>query len=315
MGEVLLASDLLKQHEKRNHPSTLVGAATGSNPLEKLFEVVNFRLTRALLQAISRLDDVGAWEWSLWHVAVATAVLLGAVRWIGKKKWGIDWYALVHALLSASGSVMVVYLDYAQSQALTGYSEPLRSCLCQGPLTSLHRILPAITMGYSLYDFLDGLRIGVDFAAHGAATLAILAFFCALEAPQFIAPLLIMEVSTVFLVLVPAHFFTETLSLFNQACFVVAFFLCRCVAAPYVHFQIIWTMIQEPAWRSCYPWYLLPVSAVFGCFFHALNSFWMYKIVRKVRRKLRGEEGIRANNDISKPENHHVDSPNAKKAK
>jgi hypothetical protein len=58
----------------------------------------------------------------------------------------------------------MVFLD--SSEALTGTAEPLRSILCHGPLTSLHRIVPAITMGYGVFDIIEGLSHGLDFVSY-----------------------------------------------------------------------------------------------------------------------------------------------------
>ena len=69
-----------------------------------------------------------------------------------KKKRGIDWYALIHAIISSIGAMICMYLDYTSSTILTGSPEPESTVLCGEPLTSLHRILPAITMGYAIFD-------------------------------------------------------------------------------------------------------------------------------------------------------------------
>jgi hypothetical protein len=43
---------------------------------------------------------------------------------------------------------------------------------CLGPLTSLHRIIPAITQGYAVCDIVNGIHLlskglGPEFLAHG----------------------------------------------------------------------------------------------------------------------------------------------------
>ena len=37
---------------------------------------------------------------------------------------------------------------------------------------------------------------------------------------------------------------------------------------------------------------------MFGMFFHVLNSFWLYKIIKKTQRKVLGTEKLKANNDL-----------------
>jgi hypothetical protein len=157
-------------------------------------------VTSGILSSISILDRYGAWTWNLRVVGLCTCLVLWVVRSGLKKKRGIDWYAFLHALVSGLGSMACVYLDLFAAETLTGTPEPLRSCRCMGPLTSLHRILPAITMGYSLFDLLDGFTISIDFVLHGLSTLSVMAFFCEHNAPHIITPMLLMEVSTIPLV-------------------------------------------------------------------------------------------------------------------
>ena len=52
------------------------------------------------------------------------------------------------------------------------------------------------------------------------------------------------------------------------------------------------------AYQSCLPWHFHIVVFVVGMFFHCLNSFWMYKIIRKVMRKLSGAEKVQDNNQL-----------------
>lgn len=111
------------------------------------------------------MDDFGAATWNLRYVAVVTAIILGLIRKTMYKYRGVDWYSFVHAIASGWGSLMAVYISIAAAETLMGSTEPLRSVLCQGPLTSLHRILPAITMGYALFDVVDGFTTGLDFVS------------------------------------------------------------------------------------------------------------------------------------------------------
>jgi hypothetical protein len=101
-------------------------------------------LTISILRFISLIDRLGAQDWSLRAVGAVSFVTLCIAR---KKRGGIDWYALLHAGVTAVGSLMCTHLDLFAAESLTGTPEPTRSCMCKPALTSLHRILPAVTMG------------------------------------------------------------------------------------------------------------------------------------------------------------------------
>jgi TLC domain len=209
------------------------------------------------LRGIAILDDCGGWDWNLRLVGLVSASLLLFVRLALQRKWGIEWYALIHALVSSGGAIICLYLDSTSSELLTGgMNEPLRAVLCQEPLTSLHRILPAITMGYALFDLYDGIFISIDFIMHGTATLAIMAIFVEVNAPQIMSPMLIMETSTIFLNVTKCDFFTPTMSIANLACFVISFFVTRLVIFPVLWVRLMMTMWEkreDSAFQECYP--------------------------------------------------------------
>ena len=110
-------------------------------------------------------------------------------------------------------------------------------------MTSLHRILPAITMGYSLFDLIEGMKLSLDFVLHGAATLSVMAFYCEMDAPEIVAPMLLMEVSTIFLTVVRADFFTAFTATINQVLFVVIFSMFRCAMVPYIWVILVKTIL------------------------------------------------------------------------
>lgn len=257
--------------------------------------------SKTLLSWIAILDSrYGAQEWSLHLVAVTTAIFLLVIRLVLHKKRGVDWYALIHALVSGWASLAIVYLNFFAAEKMTGVPEPLRSVVCQGPLTSLHRILPAITMGYALFDLLDGFTLGPDFILHGAATFCMMAFFVEQEMSEVVAPFLIMEVSTIFLTTVRADFFTPTITMITQALFVLNFFMFRIILTPIMWLELVWTMHntqRRGTEESCLDSSFWPVL-VGGLLFHMLNGFWFFKIVKKVRRKMSGKEGIQSNNEL-----------------
>jgi hypothetical protein len=265
--------------------------------------------SKTLLSWIAILDSrYGAQEWNLHLVAVTTAIFLLFIRLVLHKKRGVDWYALIHALVSGWASLAIVYLNFFAAEKMTGVPEPLRSIVCQGPLTSLHRILPAITMGYALFDLLDGFTLGPDFILHGAATFCMMAFFVEQDISEVVAPYLIMEVSTIFLTTVRADFFTPTMTMITQALFVLNFFIFRIILTPIMWLELVWTMHNNTQRRgvteeSCLDSSALPVL-IGGLLFHMLNCFWFFKIVKKVRRKLSGKEGIQSNNGLKQDGDH-----------
>jgi hypothetical protein len=263
-------------------------------------------LSSLILNAAVILESYGAWQWDLRAVALSSLLILAIVRQMLHKKRGIDWYASLHGYVSALGAIVCVYMNL-QSQKLTGAAEPLRSCQCGGPLTIFHRILPAITAGYSLLDLYDGFYLGLDFTLHGFVTLAIMTFFCSLQVPHLIEPMLLMEVSTVFLTMVRADFLSPMGSAVVQGAFAVTFIAFRILLVPFFWFQLMATMYQEhtkATYQECISPSVLPVSFLVGLFFHCLNSYWLVKIVKKAIRKLSGTEGVQNNNDLNESDDH-----------
>lgn len=261
------------------------------------------RISRNILSFVAILDSWGAATWNLRWVAASSLACFLLIRATLRKRCGVDWYAFTHAIVSAYGAIMCTYVDLFASEPITGIAEPLRACVaCAGPLTSLHRILPAITLGYSAFDFLDGLSISVDFALHGLATCFVMMYFVEAGAPQFVTPYLLMEVSTLNLTIVRADFFSDAVSAINQACFALSFFLFRIVLTPFMWLKLMLALYEyapSEDFRNCYPRGLAVVSFLLGAVFHVLNCFWMFKIIRKAVRKLTGREGVKANNELN----------------
>lgn len=252
--------------------------------------------TLLILQFIRLLDILGARECSLRMVGFYTFAFLGMIRMIFGKTHNVDWWAALHHFVTGVGSAMAVYLDVFASEAVTGIPEPLRSCQCEGPLTSLHRILPAITMGYAVLDLIDGMKLGMDFALHGVMTFLVMTFFCETQLPQIVVPFLLMEISSVFLSFCKADFWSTTMSMVVQMVFALTFFLFRMVIAPYIWFHLMVTMYQnmrQDLYQTCFHSYVFPLSLGMGVLFHCLNAFWFYKIVAKIRRKILGIDGKR----------------------
>mmetsp|Transcript_13552 Transcript_13552/g.13132 ORF Transcript_13552/g.13132 Transcript_13552/m.13132 type:complete len:281 (-) Transcript_13552:196-1038(-) len=255
-------------------------------------------VSRGILSFISFLDEsLGADTWTSRQVAVTSGVIFLCLQYqIGKKR-GILVYSLLHALLSGVGSTACVYLDFFASETLTGAAEPLRSAACMGggPLTSLHAIVPAITLGYSICDTIHGMSLGGAFLAHGIATFSVMLLFTELGMPQIVNTMLVMEQSTIILSVLKADFLAPSMQLLLQASFAVSFFFCRILLAPYIWYEVIKAMYPAvfiDHSNTCYPAYLFYATFAFGMFFHCLNSFWFVKIIAKMYRKLSGKEAI-----------------------
>ena len=121
-----------------------------------------------LLSAIQAFDEAtGAEEWAQnsRKVALLSAILLGSIRFVAKQKYEVNWYSLLHATVTGLLSAVCVWLDQFAAVALTGTTEPLGAILCQGPLTTFHSIVPAITLGFGIFDIIEGFSHGMDFVS------------------------------------------------------------------------------------------------------------------------------------------------------
>ena len=100
--------------------------------------------------------------------------------------------------------------------------------------------------------------------------------------------------------MVRADFFPDWLSMLNQLMFAVNFLLFRILVCPYLWFKLMLAMHSEHTTEAyCFAPALYPLAFIMGVFFHGLNSFWFYKILRKMKRKLSGKEGVTANNELN----------------
>lgn len=147
-------------------------------------------------------------------------------------------------------------------------------------------------MGYSVVDVIDGFTVGIDFLIHGLLTVCVMLFFCELNRPQLVAPFIIMECSTIFLNLVRAEFLGDTGSMLMQVCFAITFTICRILIVPPLHFNVIRTLFlvgDNDCDKPFFKWIML----FFGIAFNSLNFFWFYKIIRKMQRKLSGQEKMK----------------------
>lgn len=137
--------------------------------------------------------------------------------------------------------------------------------------------------GYSIFDVIAGLSLGWDFLLHGVATFAVFFFFCFHDVPHLLAPMLLMEVSTIFLTLVGFDHFSPTASVINQLCFALSFLVCRVLVVPYIWVgQVKYLLLEESLGTNwCLPVYFNPFTLFMGVVFHPLNFFCKYCHLRK----------------------------------
>lgn len=236
-------------------------------------------------------DNNGANEWSPYGVAAVSCSFFWAIKMTMKKWRNVEWYGFAHSFVTGMGALVVLYLDLFAAEELNGIGEPLAAATCHEPLTSLHKVIPAITMGFAILDILDGLSIGIDFLLHGMATFSVMAFFISHDKPQIVAPFLLMEVSTIFLSFIRMDL-PDRWVILVQAIFTSLFFISRIVIMPMVHFRVTRDMFLAPG-SDCHPPYMKYGVLLFGLFFDCLNCFWFYKIMGKVRRKFLGKEKLK----------------------
>ena len=287
-------------------------------------------VSRLILSLISQLDRVGAETWNLNHVAMATTATILVIRACLGQLHGVDWYAFMHALVTGVGSILCLYLDvfaydslregtytfthvihtthprfansrFAHSTISLSPTVRLNPGQCgDTPLTSLHRILPAITMGYSVFDMFDGFHLRLDFLLHGGATFLVMALFVENDVPHLVTSMLLMEVcnglderycildqkltialrayvlqnSSIFLNLVRSEHLTPFGSMMNQLIFIVTFFFFRIILVPYLWVRDVSKLLeQEQTEDYCLPYYFSKVVLCLGPFFHLLNAY------------------------------------------
>jgi len=258
------------------------------------------------LSYVQDFDDLtGApnWAQSSRVIGVATAVVLYLIHKAVKKTFGVNWGSFVHACVVGSFSFVAVWLNVYAAESLTGTTEPLGAILCQGPLTTFHSIVPAITMGFGVFDLAEGIGMAkTDFILHGVATFSIMAYFCEYGVPEIIVPMLLMEISTINLVFMGASpYMSEGMCFVNIAIFTVNFTIFRMFVCPYLWWGIFtatWDNRDNPVSQACLPWHFTYVVFVFGMFFNGLNTFWFVLIFKKMIRKFTGTENWKVRNHV-----------------
>ena len=77
--------------------------------------------------------------------------------------------------------------------------EPLRTIQCEEPLTPLHKLLPAMVLGYSFTEIVHNAKhVGEkQLLFHGIIMAAVMSFVCVTSVQHTITPMLLMEVCNV----------------------------------------------------------------------------------------------------------------------
>jgi len=254
----------------------------------------------SFIQTFDELTDAPSWSQSSRYIAITSAVTLAIILKLSKRNYNVNWCSYAHAFATGGLSFICVWLNVFAAEPLTGMTEPLGSVLCKGPLTTIHSIIPAITMGFGVFDLIEGIGMGkLDFILHGVATFLVMAYFCEVGVPEIIVPMLLMELSTLNLVFMGASFMTHASMFVNIGIFSVNFLIYRLIVCPYLWWGIFtatWDNRYNPESQACLPWHFTYVTFFFGMFFNCLNLFWWHKIMRKLYYKLTGIEDLKVLN-------------------
>lgn len=247
----------------------------------------------SLVQSFDELTGATHWAQSSRLIGLGTTAVLYAIHKTIGKKHDVNWNSFFHSLVVGSMSAVAVWINVFAAESLTGTTEPLGQVLCQGPLTTFHSIVPAITMGYGFFDIAEGMRLAkTDFIMHGIATTSVMSYFCEYGVPEIILPMLLMEISTLNLVFMGAGLKGST-AIVNILIFIGTFTAFRMIICPYLWWEIFvttWEHRNNPVSQACLPWHFTYVTFGFGMFFNCLNTFWFVKIVKKLKRKIGGTE-------------------------
>jgi len=246
-----------------------------------------------ILSLTSHLDTNGISSLDYRLLALATGVILVLIRHFAGEKGGIEWHSFLHAIITGVGAAMCIHLNSYAAEITGGPPEPLRTLNCAGPLTSLHKILPSITLGYSITDIINGFSLGkIDFIFHGFLTSFGALLACTQDIHYNAAEFLVMEISTIFLTMIKVEIFGEAGQVFLMGMFALSFIIVRNIIAPYRWASFLWVYYQEYNMKGdvCFSMNKLYAVTIIGAFFHLLNLFWMYKIIKKIQRKLSGNE-------------------------
>ena len=90
----------------------------------------------------------------------------------------------------------------------------------------------------------------------------------------------------------------------NLGLFVVTFFVFRLMICPYLWWVTVRATLfgdggaEEEVGMECLPWHFKYFWFVMGMIFNGLNSYWGFKIILKVMRKVSGKEKMKESNGL-----------------
>lgn len=152
----------------------------------------NNNMAAVLVDTVKKLDEIlGLDDYTNRQITFLSVLILTAILLTLHEKGGIRWHSLIHAVVSGYLSFICVWMSFHHNSTTA-------TTLCDGPLTSLHRITPSITLGYGIFDILEVMTksLSSDFLLHGVATFGVIAYFCEYNIPEIVLPFLLMEIST-----------------------------------------------------------------------------------------------------------------------
>ena len=79
-------------------------------------------VSSTILSVIKVLDSLGTESWSATAVVLSSLGVLLAIKVAVSNKRGVDWYCLLHAIITGVGSCMCVWLNVFAAETMTGIS-------------------------------------------------------------------------------------------------------------------------------------------------------------------------------------------------
>jgi hypothetical protein len=212
------------------------------------------------------------------HIAALSIVVFFSVELVGRETWFTDELAaLIHSVSCMVLTGATVVLDLSTGRDIYCFC----SCPIEPPWTA--SVLPAITMGYGVYDLVVGIRrhARMDYSLHGIVLILACGAVCMTGQAHTVTYMMLMEWSTVFLNL------RRLKSVFIDAAFAFLFLLIRLVIVPVIWTTWVYRFYRGSTDTSCIP-LVVPWAALFGgIIVNSLNVYWGRLLIVKVREKIR----------------------------
>lgn len=222
-------------------------------------------------------------------IAATSALCFVTIRLVVGKKGGVEWDSFLHALVVSAGVVRTLYVDFSTADQIHLFLLPPQMMGCQNSSATLAKLIPAVSLGYAIFDLLEGFSRGPSFVMHGVAYVSVLVIVCEFGLQHTLIPALLLELSTIFFTLTPVTHLGKAFQLMTMLAFALSFFVVRLVLFP-----TVWAMFLRTAYVNadslCFPRQFMHVVVLFGIFFHLLNVFWSIKLMKKIIRQLSGVE-------------------------